>query len=451
MAFFGKTFKFSILPTLNYSVKDVSGETKTFSRKESFNISMDTKSHLNIDLYRTMTDADYVKDVSQFDVFTEQNFNNMTDYVGGYLSRDNDMQNVRYARGFVYRTRGGATCNPYEDERKTLFYDRGRILDERTKKICNPKITLDKQSVSGVAIGDPARFKVYLTNESEQPEAATGALTMFTFVQDMESNPKGAKIFIDGAPLTGTGMTVVLYPGKVMEKTMEVYAGEEFDYEGLKIGVASQGDFANTQNYVSFDVHYLHEAGPVLIAQPGDKWVMTTNAQYDDKRGWFLPVTINGFNKHQHNFDHIEFQYKESLRGEDSWTNLCSYYADSLLMAQASGVREMIPENGNITTHFYGEGTVMEKAYDLRAVLYCRNGNSFLTTASPIISGVKDTRRPQLFGAPEPKSGVLTLGDNIIFNFSEDIEHNYLSAITNFEVKGEVNNDNDRRSHGKTR
>ena len=442
MAFFGKTFKFSILPTLNYSVKDVSGETKTFSRKESFNISIDTKSHLNIDLYRTMTDADYVKDVSQFDVFTEQNFNNMTDYVGGYLSRDNDMQNARYARGFVYRTRGGATCNPYEDERKTLFYDRGRILDERTKKICNPKITLDKQSVSGVAIGDPARFKVYLTNESEQPEAATGALTIFTFIQDMESNPKGAKIFIDGAPLTGTGMTVVLYPGKVMEKTMEVYAGEEFDYEGLKIGVASQGDFANTQNYVSFDVHYLHEAGPVLIAQPGDKWVMNTNAQYDDRRGWFLPVTINGFNKHQRNFDHIEFQYKESLRGEDSWTNLCSYYADSLLMAQASGVREMIPENGNITTHFYGEGTVMEKAYDLRAVLYCRNGNSFLTTASPIISGVKDTRRPQLFGAPEPKSGVLTLGDNIIFNFSEDIEHNYLSSITNFEVKGEVNNDN---------
>jgi len=27
-----------------------------------------------------------------------------------------------------------------------------------------------------------------------------------------------------------------------------------------------------------------------------------------------------------------------------------------------------------------------------------------------------------------------------VFNFSEDIEYNYLSAITNFEVKGEVNN-----------
>ena len=66
--------------------------------------------------------------------------------------------------------------------------------------------------------------------------------------------------------------------------------------------------------------------------------------------------------------------------------------------------------------------------------------SDFLTTSSKVISGIKDTRRPQLFGTPEPKSGLLTAGDDIVFNFSEDIEYNYLSAITNFEVKGEVNN-----------
>lgn len=38
--------------------------------------------------------------------------------------------------------------------------------------------------------------------------------------------------------------------------------------------------------------------------------------------------------------------------------------------------------------------------------------------------------------------GILTLSDNIVFNFSEDIEYNYLNAVTNFEVKGEVNNQN---------
>ena len=444
LKFAGTSFQFGIKPVAEYSSTGTYGTQHNYSRKESFNLSMDVKSHLSVDVYRahTLTTDDQSGDTGNFDVFRNDNFDDWLDAVNNHIDDGVDYSQVIYPHNFVYRTRGGATHAPWEDARYTVAYQPGTLLDERTKKICNPVISLDRQSVSGVAMGEPARFKVYMTNESEYPEAATGSLTMYTFFLDGEHNPNGAKMFVDGSPLNGNGMSVVLYPGKVLEKTLEVYAGSEFDYEGLVIGVASSSDWINTQSKVAFDVHFLHEAGPVLIAQPGDKWVMNTDAQYDAARGWFLPVTINGFNKHQHNFDHIEFQYKESQRGDDSWTNLCSYYADSLLMAQASGQRELIPENGNITTRFYGDGTVMEKAYDLRAVLYCRNGNTFLTTASPIVSGVKDTRRPQLFGTPEPINGILTQGDNIVFNFSEDIEYNYLNAITNFEVKGEVNNDN---------
>ena len=441
VAFMGTTFQFSIMPSLDYSCKNTDTETKNFSRKESFNISMDAKSHLNFDVYRTVTLSEAVKAKGTFDVFTNANYDDALKNVMSRLRDDFNLTKARYPRGFVYRTRGGATCNTWEDARYTQVYKPGTLIDERTKKITNPKITLDRQSVSGVAIGDPARFKVYLTNESEQPEVATGGLTVFTLFVDEATNPNGAKIYVDGSALNGNGISVILNPGKIVEKTVEVYAGSEFDYEGLTIGIASSSDFALTQDKVKLDVHYLRQAGPVNISTPGDKWVMNTDAEYNEKRGWFLPVTIDGFDKYQHNFDHIEFQYKESQRGDEYWTNLCSYYADSTLMAQANGVCEMIPENGNIHTEFYGEGTVMEKAYDLRAVLYCRDGNSFLTTPSKVMSGVKDTRRPQLFGTPEPKDGVLTFGNNIIFNFSEDIEYNYLNDITNFEVKGEVNND----------
>ena len=439
VSFSGKTVKFRMLPVLNYSTKGTTADAKTYSRKESFNIAMDKKSHLNFDVYRVQTDTAFLAANGLLDAYSNQNFDEMSTYVDRFMRQKFDMSKALYPRSFVYRTRGGATANPWEDERRTLIYSPGTILDERTKKICNPTIRLDKQSVSGVSVSSPARFKVYMTNESEQPEAATGGLTMFTFYLDGNSNPNGAKLFVDGAPLTIGGTDVVLYPGKVLEKTLEVYAGEGFDYEGLTIGVASPDDFGQTMNRVSFDVHYLHEAGAVNISSPGDKWVMNTDASEDDKLGWYIPVTIDGFDRHQHNFDHIEFQYKETQRGEEHWTNVCSFYADSLLMAQASGVREMIPENGNITTRFYGEGTVIENGYDLRAVLYCRNGNEFLTSSSRILSGVKDTRRPQLFGKPEPRSGILTAGDDIVFNFSEDIEYNYLRSTTNFEVKGETN------------
>ena len=439
--FTGKTFEFRILPVLDFDVKDVSHESKIFNRKESFHIGLNSKSHLDFDVFRVKTSTDEITSAGLFDVFTGQNFYDGVDYVDDYIDRDIDMSKCIYARSFVYRTRGGATACPWENERKTLFYRKGTILDERTKKIENPKIKLDKQSVSGVAYGEPARFVIYLTNESEQPEAATGGLAYYNLYMKETTNPNGAKLMIDGMPLDGQGRIINLVPGTITQKTLEVFAGEDYDYEGLTIGVMSQEDMVNVWDEVSFDVHYLRTAGNVEISSPSDKWVMNTDAEYNDKRGYFIPVVISGFNKHQKNFDHIEFQYKETARGDDFWTNLCSYFADSTLMASANGVKEMIPENGNITTQFYGEGVVMEKAYDLRAVLYCRNGNSFLTTASKVMSGVKDTRRPQLFGTPEPMNGILGAGENIVFNFSEDIEYNYLSAITNFEVKGEVNND----------
>ena len=456
--FAGKLSQWTITPVALYQTVGANSEAKAFNRTESFTIATDPMSRLSVDVYRVKPLYEYDKSgslvhnminpryiandsVGVTNIFTNYQFEKMADLVTDFVGKEAREDGLTGPRGFVFRTRGGATQNPWEDQRTTKFYETGRELDARTLKIVNPKIRLDKQDVSGVSINDAAHFKVYVSNESEKPEATEGLTVLQLFSVD-QTNTNGAKISVNGQTLTTGGMTISVVPGSETELDMEVRAGQGFDFDGLTIGVMSPTDAVNTKELVSFNVHYLHEAGGLAIAVPGDKWVLNTNAQMDSKRGWYLPVTINGFDRHQHNFDHIEFQYKESQRGDDSWTNICSFYADPTLMANANGVRKLIPENGNIVTEFFGEGWVMERTYDLRAVLFCRNGNDFLTTSSKIISGIKDTRRPQLFGTPEPKSGLLTSGDDIIFNFSEDIEYNYLSAITNFEVKGEVNNDN---------
>ena len=432
----GANVEVKLSPVASFDVTPKHTESSSYSRTESFSISMDKKSHLSVDVYHAMaqpTQAIPVFDTD--DIFLSQDFWQQRAYVNAYLERDFKTSEFTYPRSFVYRTRGGATCRPWEGERKTVFNRAGTVLDVRTKKIENPKIAMDKQSVSGVPFGEAARFKLYLTNESEQPEAA---YAYFDLYQVDLKNPDGARLMIDGMPLTGTSRTLEVRPGQVTEKTLEVYAGEKFDYEGLQIGLISQGDI-DCYSEVAFDVHYLQTAGDIVILTPGDKWVLNTDAPQEQGKGWYLPVTIGGFDKNQHNFDHIEFQYKESNRGDDYWTNLCGYYADSTIYRAASGTKEMIPVNGNIQTRFFGEGEVMEKGYDLRAVLFCRNGNAFLTNESKVLSGVKDTRRPKLFGSPEPKSGIVGAGDNIVFNFSEDIEYNYLQATTNFEVTGETN------------
>ena len=436
---FGVTFG----PIFDYSLSHPYSESKKYNRKESFTISMDRKSHLVFDVLRAKSKVGNPSADGKFDVFVNKNYNDLTNTVKDEVKHGSSVPTVKtvedsdliFSKSFVYRTIGGATCRPWEGERQTLFYNGGQTLDERTKKIENPTIQVDRQSLSGVPYGEPARFKLYLANESEVPEAA---YPYFDLYQVENTNPKGAKLLLDGMPLSGNARTMEINPGTVTEKTLEVYASEDFDYEDIRLRLRSQNDIKTFQE-VQFSVHFLQTAGSVDISTPGDKWIMNTDAPYDAVKGWYMPVVISGFNKTQHNFDHIEFQYKEATRGDDYWTNLCGFYADSTLYRAASGTKEMIPENGNIVTRFYGEGVVMEKAYDLRAVLFCRNGNGFLTNSSKVLTGVKDTRRPQLFGTPEPKDGVLGAGENIVFSFSEGIEYNYLQATTNFVVKGETN------------
>ena len=437
--FGGKISMWSVVPVLSFTTLGTDSEAKSYNRTESFTLATDPGSRLNVDVYRSTYSTASKEKLNIANIFTNDNFNKFYEMIRAQVNQSLKSEKIKGPRGFIFRTRGGATQNPWEDQRVTMFHEPGSVLDARTLKICNPKIRLDKQSVSGVAIDDAAHFTVYLSNESEKPEATDGLSVLQLFAPD-QSNPLGAKMSVNGQTLTTSGMPVTVVPGTETALQLEVRAGQGFDYEGLVLGVMSPSDADHTTETTTFDVHFLREAGGVNVAVPGDKWVLNTNAQKDSERGWYIPVTINGFDRHQHNFDHIEFQYKESQRGDDSWTNLCSYYANDSLMARANGVRKLIPANGNIVTEFFGEGWLMERSYDLRAVLFCRNGSDFLTTSSKIITGVKDTRRPQLFGTPEPKSGLLTQGDDIVFNFSEDIEYNYLSAITNFEVKGEVNN-----------
>ncbi|MBR6140962.1 MAG: hypothetical protein IKQ37_04265 [Bacteroidaceae bacterium] len=439
--FDGVYFRWSLTPVLTSQTIGTNSLSNEYNRTASFTLAAAPTSRLSVDVYRVpMADPTTVTGKwNPEDVYSNYNFQNITKETMDYLSREANVPQHASPCSFVFRTRGGYTSNPWEDARKTRFYQAGSLLDERTLKIDNPTLSLDKHSVSGVSVNDAARFKVYLSNESEKPEA-TGGLSVFTLFSVDKANPNGAKLSVNGQTLTSGGMNVSVVPGMTTQLEMEVRAGNGFDYEGLTLGLMSPGDADHTTTTASFDVHFLREAGAVNISVPADKWVLNTSAQKDPDRGWYIPVTINGFDRHQHNFDHIEFQYKDTQRGDDTWTNLCSYYADSTLMAKANGVCEMMKPNDNIVTQFYGEGWEIERSYDLRAVLFCRNGGAFLTMPSNVISGIKDTRRPQLFGTPEPKNGLLNLNDNIVFNFSEDIEYNNLSALNNFEVRGEVNN-----------
>ena len=115
------------------------------------------------------------------------------------------------------------------------------------------------------------------------------------------------------------------------------------------------------------------------------------------------------------------------------------FYADEDLYDRATGNKALI-KNGRITPfRFYGERDPKELNYDLRAVSFCRYGSGFVTKSSPIVSGVKDTRPPVLFGKPQPANGILTLENNITLRFSEPIAGNWLDEDNNFQLRGVTN------------
>lgn len=442
----GSYFQFTITPALSLSVHDKNTTSKTNSKKFGFTLGLASKSSLTVDAYRT--GSVYTVDTTAT-AYNKISYEMLEKVRTGSLG-SNPLTYVGYNEkvysSFVFRTRGGVTCEPYEDERKTKWYQPGAVLDVATVPVDKPRIWIDEPVKSNVPFDQPARFKLHIANETDYPEQASMTFNYFLLAS---SNPDGAKVFVDGTPINSQGVNITLYPFRdenndimVFTKEIEVYPGTAFDYNDLTLCLFNPEDM-NRVFDTKFSAHFVPTAGKVNISSPSNNWVMNTESPYDGKRqGWYMPVRIDGFNTNEPGFDHIELQYKLSTQGDKDWVNVCSYYANDSLRERASGMTDTIPNNGTIIAKFYGEVDPVEQYYDLRAVNYCRHGNGFLTGMSPVLKGIKDTRLPELFGTPEPVNGILSIGDDLKITFSEPIAGNYLSKINNFELLGSpTNND----------
>ncbi len=336
------------------------------------------------------------------------------------------------AGNYIFRTLGGATKCPYEPATKTKMWKEGTVISNATAQVERPRISVENHIISGVPYGDKAKFNLVLSNEG----LVAGEETFDLVLLDA-SNQKGASLTMDGAPL-GNGRSLTVPYGTGLVKVLEVGAGLVDDYEDIKLLLRSQCD-RSVADTVSLSVHFTPTASPVSVQSPPDKWVLNTNSAQDSRGRYYLPVSIKDFDVNFRNFDHVELQYKQSSEPETRWTNLCSYYHVDSLYQKGTGTKAML-EGNTITTSFFGDSDPVEMKYDLRAVTYSRLGNGYVTNSSPVLSGIKDTRRPQIFGSPQPANGILTIEDDLKLVFSEAIDANRLLNTNNFKVTGIPNN-----------
>lgn len=417
--------EWSFTPNFDGEWTDDMTDNMIHQRKKGFTLSTADDGYMVVDVYHTPLDS-FLLDTTVSKIALNA--------VDGNLSSIKDS----YLYNYVYYVRAGATRSPYEVADSTLFTElNGKPfpLGVATLKIDNPKILIEDPIRSNVPQDDKTNFKIVLYNDSElNPEVGKNyKASSFTLGQSTKTNSDNVKILCDGVPLSD-GVKVSLAPGEKVVKTIEVERGTSFKIENLGITLSSNED-GRTSDKGFISITYVNSASPITLDEPRDKWVMNTNSS-KDSIGFYLPISVSGFKVDHEGFDHIEIQYKETNKGEDNWVCICSYYNDSTLFKEASGVKELINSGTIRNARFYGAKDPTEMAYDIRAVSFSRFGNSFITRSSEVASGIKDTRCPKVFGLPEPANGTLTFSNTIKLPFTEPIAYNILDETANFSILG---------------
>jgi len=425
----GFKFDFEMEPSLELSLSDTESGSKVYNAKRGYSIKTNDNSYFDIDVVKVLNE-DARKQYLDYDKET-------TDWV----LTDDDKKNTGQFSSFLFYLRGGAVRNPYFVSDSTIFAakDGQRVaLGTNPLKIDNPKIYIEQPVVNNQPEDETATFTVHLMNESELGQNVKYLKpSKFTLAVDDASNPYGAKFTIDGEPLTD-GQDFYIQPGETLVKTIEVARGKGYDFQNIKLQFMDATAILSDEANIS--INYLPMATNVRITSPTDKWVMNTLSAFDEKGRYFIPVNIDGFNANSDGFHHIELQYKKQTEGDSQWVTFKSFYSDSTFFNKATGEKEMIPYTGKIgNVKFYGENDPIEMKYDLRAVAFRSVGTGFVTRASSVMSGIKDTRCPEVFGMPKPTDGVLGFDDVISIPFNEPIAYNYLNATSNFQIVGYLN------------
>lgn len=327
----------------------------------------------------------------------------------------------------IFRTRGGQTSGPYEGEAKTKYYRPGTTIMEATMQIEVPKIDVDVATVTDVPAGQAANYTLRMMNESQTSEDVYYKLMMID-----ETNPDGAKLTIDGQPLTD-GRLIKIPAGETVTKALQLTQSNLgiLNYENVGIVLASQSQYDNTSTWeqIADTVYVTAHFAPSSSAVDMSLSRTTINTSAGEK----LTISFDKFDRKYLNLKAFRIQYQK--QGDTDWTLLREYVVDK---KDLTANNQMLPEGSTVSydldMHSYSDGK-----YLFRVVSVCTYGTSEIYNTSKEIALVKDMQKPRALGLPTPTNGVLTAGDDISLTFSENILKGELTKDMNFLVTGVLN------------
>ncbi len=340
-----------------------------------------------------------------------------------------DIAKDAYGNGPIFITRGGQSACPYEGVTETKYVMPGTSIGSATMKIEIPTLQVDQATVSNVPETNPAVFTLKLGNQSE-----VEADSWYILAVDVASNPNGAKVKMDGASINN-GTAILIPGGTQITKTIELYKGKKDvnEYDDIRLVLHSMCQYDPTDDVddiyddVSISAHFIPTCSPVALSQPSDNWLVNIH----DKDT--LPIRISDYNTQLSTFNKLALQYKP--KAESNWVSLYNFFNNQTAYDEHEGDDKELIDNRSFLLYDWDMKNLLDREYQLRAVTVCEDNSVYESTP---LNGLADTKRPGLFGSPQPADGILSANDEIKIVFDELIEEGLITDY-NFEVKGVLN------------
>ncbi|MBO4753949.1 MAG: hypothetical protein J5543_05095 [Bacteroidales bacterium] len=311
--------------------------------------------------------------------------------------------------GPIFRTRGGVTSSPYEDQVVTKYYNKGTVISEATVPVDAPHLTFDKYSVSNVPNGLKAHFTMHLQNDG------TTTYDRYFIIGVVDStNVNGALITVDGKR---GGGTFLVPAGKTLDLDMsfEQTNLEVLEYNDVAIYMRAQSQADETSKYgvlesvVPISVTYTPSSSPIQLVVS----TQTINCNSDTT----LVLTLKGFNRHYRGLQGIRLLSRYS--DQPNWNVLKEWTCDS-----TNTELEYLPvDKAELTYKLSMRNTIdfPDGYYYFRAETYCQYGDAPVSAFSDELAVAKDVAKPKILGLPEPADGILDIGEMLSLRFNENI------------------------------
>ncbi len=374
------------------------------------------------------------------------NWDDMTSDAYEYILQDDDAYDFHSVDvykspsgwGPVFRNRGGQTSCPFEGPVYAKYYQPNSylVLSEGTAQLDKPKLSIVQSERNGVPGNRAALFDLILENESE-----ANVDMVFILKVNEQTNPDGAILSIDGLPI-GNGREIVIPAKTKVYKTLSLGRTKEdiTQYPNIEIQLQSACQFnvdliddIYSSSLVS--ATFVPSCGNIAINNSINNTIMNQaqmdiNSQIPGAYKGILPIKVESYDINSNVLKEVQILQKGSTDSDQQWNRIARYVKKGSGALPADALE--LPEGG--FTHNWDMQNMLDRTYQIKSVALTSQGADGPVSQSEIITVIKNTKSPQVFGTPQPGSGILGVGDDISIAYDKEIEQALIDIPTHGDI-----------------